>query len=272
MRGLLTVLLLLLSVGPLWAEERILDFSRDIQLCVDGSMEVTETIRVRAENREIKRGIYRDFPTDYQDRFGNRYQVGFEVVTVSRDGRSESWHIKHQGEGVRVYLGRKEHILQPGVYTYQLTYRTNRQLGFFDDHDELYWNVTGNDWAFPIDQVIARVVLPAEIPVERLIPEAYTGPRGAQGTSYTVDIGADGVVEFASSRPFVKKEGLTIVVAWPKGYISQPNLRQEVGYLLNDNLSLVVCLVGLAGLLGYYLLAWLLVGRDPQRVLVITRY
>ncbi|PLX82881.1 MAG: DUF2207 domain-containing protein [Desulfuromonas sp.] len=272
MKGLLTVLLLFLSVSPLWAEERILDFSSDIQVFVDGSMEVTETVRVRAENREIKRGIYRDFPTDYKDRFGNRYRVGFDVVAVSRDGRSEAWHIKRQGDGVRVYLGRKEHVLRPGVYSYQLTYRTNRQLGFFDDHDELYWNVTGNDWTFPIDRVEARVVLPEEIPAERLVPEAYTGPRGAQGTDYTVEIGVDGVVEFFSSRPFVKQEGMTIVVSWPKGYISQPSLHQEVGYLLNDNLSLVVCLIGLIVLLCYYLLSWLLVGRDPQRGVVITRY
>ena len=272
MKGLLTVLLLFLSVSPLWAEERILNFSSDIQVFVDGSMEVTETVRVRAENREIKRGIYRDFPTDYKDRFGNRYRVGFDVVAVSRDGRSEAWHIKRQGDGVRVYLGRKEHVLRPGVYSYQLTYRTNRQLGFFDDHDELYWNVTGNDWTFPIDRVEARVVLPEEIPAERLVPEAYTGPRGAQGTDYTVEIGVDGVVEFFSSRPFVKQEGMTIVVSWPKGYISQPSLHQEVGYLLNDNLSLVVCLIGLIVLLCYYLLSWLLVGRDPQRGVVITRY
>ena len=75
------------------ADERILDYQSDIEVFVDGSMQVTETIHVRAEQKEIKRGIYRDFPTDYKDRFGNRYRVGFEVLEAQRDGRPENWHI-----------------------------------------------------------------------------------------------------------------------------------------------------------------------------------
>ena len=86
------------------ADERILDYQSDIEVFADGSMQVTETIRVRAEQKEIKRGIYRDFPTDYKDRFGNRYRVGFEVLEAKRDGHQESWHRKAQGNGVRVYL------------------------------------------------------------------------------------------------------------------------------------------------------------------------
>lgn len=148
------LLLLLLGLAawatPSRADERLLSFHSDIEVNADGSMQVTETIRVRAEGREIQRGIYRDFPTDFRDRFGNRVRVDFSVIGVSRDGATEGWHTVPQGNGVRVYIGRKEALLPFGEYLYALTYHTNRQLGFFDDHDELYWNVTGNDWAFPI--------------------------------------------------------------------------------------------------------------------------
>ena len=74
------------------ATERILDYRSEIVVAVDASMDVTEQIRVRAEGREIRRGIYRDFPTDYRDRFGNRYRVGFQVESVTRDGDPEPWH------------------------------------------------------------------------------------------------------------------------------------------------------------------------------------
>lgn len=67
---------------------------------------------MRAEQREIKRGIYRDFPTDYKDRFGNRYRVDFEVLDARRDGRRESWHSKSQGDEVRVYMGDKNIYLR----------------------------------------------------------------------------------------------------------------------------------------------------------------
>ena len=159
-RALFWLVFLVFFAASAMADERILDYQSDIEVFVDGSMQVTETIRVRAEQKEIKRGIYRDFPTDYKDRFGNRYRVGFEVVEAKRDGHREDWHTKDQGNGVRVYLGDKNVYLDKGAYTYAITYRTNRQLGFFDDHDELYWNVTGNHWSFPIDAVSVRVTLP----------------------------------------------------------------------------------------------------------------
>ena len=268
--ALLTSVFLIVPLAR--ADERILDYHSDIEVFADGSMQVTETIRVRAEKQEIKRGIYRDFPTDYRDRLGNRYRVGFEVVDVGRDGRAEDWHTQPIANGVRVYVGNKNVYLDSGDYTYALTYRTNRQLGFFDDHDELYWNVTGNFWSFPIDQASARVVLPEGVPAEQLAAEAYTGAMGAQGSDYRASVGYDGSVQFATTRRFAKGEGLTIVVAWPKGFVHEPSSRETVNYLLRDNLSWVILLVGLAIRLCYYLLAWVMVGRDPEAGVIITRY
>jgi len=270
--GLLLLALLLVFVAPVFAEERILAYHSEIEVFADGSMVVTETIRVRAEQQEIKRGIYRDFPTDYQDRYGNRYRVGFDVLDVKRDGRPDDWHTQSIAKGTRVYIGNKNVYLDRGEYTYALTYRTDRQLGFFDDHDELYWNVTGNHWSFPIDKVTARVTLPAGIPVEQLVPEAYTGLSGAKGTRYASRVDDDGSVAFETTRPFAQGEGLTIVVSWPKGYVHEPTSREELSFLLSDNQSWVILLVGLAGLLAYYFFAWAMVGRDPESGVVITRY
>ena len=187
------------------ADERILDYQSDIEVFADGSMQVTETIRVRAEQKEIKRGIYRDFPADYKDRFGNRYRVDFEVLEAKRDGHQESWHSKAQGNGVRVYLGDKNIYLDKGDYTYAITYRTNRQLGFFDDHDELYWNVTGNHWSFPIEAVSARVTLPEGLRAEQLEAEAYTGPLGAKGQDYSASVDYDASVGFKKNNLIIKQ-------------------------------------------------------------------
>lgn len=159
MKKLLSCLVLLLFALPALADERILSYQSDIEVFADGSMQVSEAITVRAEGNQIKRGIYRDFPTDYTDRFGNHYRVDFEVLRVLRDGVAEAFHTQPGTRGVRVYMGRKDVYLEPGEYRYVITYRTNRQLGFFESHDELYWNVTGNDWSFPIDDIRATVVL-----------------------------------------------------------------------------------------------------------------
>jgi len=271
-RNLLLALGLLLFASTALADERILSFASAITVYDDGSMQVTETIEVNAEGKQIKRGIYRDFPTDYRDRGGNRVRVGFEIVDMRRDGQREDWHTERRSNGIRVYIGRKEHHLAPGIYRYALTYRTNRQLGFFTDHDELYWNVTGNDWAFPIDAASATVRMPARIPPRALSPEAYTGPRGSKGQDYTAAVDADGSVHVDTTRPLKIGEGLTLAVSWPKGYITAPTSAEAIADILRDNHSWLFGLVGLLLLLGYYLLVWLRVGRDPEPGVVITRY
>lgn len=267
------VLVLLLGVvQAVHAREEIRDFHSAIQIAADGSMRVTETLRVRAEGRQIKRGIYRDFPTDYRDRYGNRYRVGFEVLAVLRDGNREDYHTERQGNGVRVYIGNKNRYLKTGEYTYTLTYRTTRQLGFFKDHDELYWNVTGNDWAFPILAASAVVLPPPGVPIDKLRPEGYTGLLGAKGQDYQARVDDTGKVLFATTRALAPREGLTIVVAWPKGYVAEPTTQEKLGYVLHDNLSYVAGAIGLALLLVYYLAIWVRYGRDPEAGVIIPLY
>lgn len=266
------LLLLLLLSAVARADERILSYDSDITVQTDATMTVTETIRVRAARTNIKRGIYREFPTLYEDRLGNRYRVGFEVLTITRDGHPEPYHTQKRDNGIRIYIGQKEVLLRPGEYRYAITYRTNRQLGFFADHDELYWNVTGNDWAFPIDQVSAHVHLPQSIPLSAVVLEAYTGAFGSKGADYVAEVSSDGVISFRTTRGLPRKHGLTIVVQWPKGHVVEPTLSDELVYLARDNRGLAVIAVGTGVLLAYYLLAWLKVGRDPPAGVIVPRY
>ena len=263
---------LLLSAGTVHADERILSFQSAIRIHKDSSMDVTETITVRAERKKIKRGIFRDFPTRYRDRFGNNYQVGFTIINVQRDGRSEEYHTASRSNGIRIYFGSKDHRLAPGVHTYTFSYRTNRQLGFFDQHDELYWNVTGNDWDFPIDRASASISLPGTVADGRVTAEAYTGKQGSREQAYTASTRAGAAVYLEAGRPLGRREGFTIVVGWPKGLVVEPTAKDKLMYLFNDNRHLFFACIGLAVVLAYYLVIWRLVGRDPEAGLIIARY
>lgn len=265
-------LLLLLIAAGVHAEERILDFHSDIVVYSDGSMRVTETIQVRAEGNQIKRGIYRDFPTDYRDARGNRYRVAFDVVEVLRDGRAEDYHTERRSNGVRVYIGHADRLLRRGEYTYTLSYRTNRQLGFFAEHDELYWNVTGNGWAFAIDHAAATVQLPPSLGDTALTLEAYTGPEGSRGQHYRVAQPEQALGWIETSQPLAAGEGLTVVVGWPKGHVQEPTQQEQIGHLLDDNRELLVAGGGLLLLTLYYLLVWHNVGRDPAAGVIIPQY
>ena len=211
--------------------ERILSFDSDITVRADATMLVRETIRVHSTGSSIRHGIYRDFPTRYKDAHGRPYVVGFDVKEVTRDGRPEPWHTNRMKNGVRVYIGASDVVLPPGDYTYALTYATDWQLGFFVDHDELYWNVTGNGWSFPIDHTSAAVHVEGAPPDRMGKPEAYTGPQGAKGGAYTAELASDGAVRFETMAPLAPHEGLTIVVPWPKGIVRAPTPEERLLHL-----------------------------------------
>jgi uncharacterized membrane protein YgcG len=252
--------------------EKILSFRSDITVHQDSTMTVQETITVRAEGEKIKRGIYRDFPTTYRDSRGNRYTVGFSVESVLRDGKPEPHHEESLSNGKRVYIGEKDTFLERGEYTYTLVYRTDRQLGFFSDHDELYWNVTGNGWEFPIDKASASVTLPTGAADKGISLEGYTGPQGAKGKDYTAAVDESNVARFETTKPLGPREGLTIVVSWPKGYVHEPDMKEKAEWLLRDNPGKILALLGLIVILIYYLIVWTMVGKDPAAGIIVTRY
>jgi len=297
---------LLAKVGFAWvaglalaqADERILSFDSTIVVAHDGTLEVREAIRVNAEGDDIRRGIYRDFPTTYPAGDGRQIVVGFAFESATRDGVEEPWRIEQRGNGVRIYLGNPNATLPHGEHRYEIVYRTDRQMGFFADHDELYWNVTGNGWSFPIDRATARVILPANIPRADVRMEGYTGAQGAKAQDFSSRYDGDDLV-WRTTRELRPQQGLTIVAMWPKGYIdvalerpfvpspiqsqdydsiaSQPRYASPAEAMLDrplahDGKPAYIAGFGLLALLLYYYFMWDRLGRDPPSRVTIPLY
>ncbi|HEY4531106.1 MAG TPA: DUF2207 domain-containing protein [Luteimonas sp.] len=268
----LLAIALLLAALPAFAQERILAYDSVVEIHADGSLDVTERIRVRAEGRSIRRGIYRDFPTRYKDRHGNNVVVAFEVVGAERDGTPEPWFTERRGNGVRVNTGNDDLLPVPLQTTYTLRYRTTRQLGFFDAHDELYWNAIGHGWAFPIESGRVEVRLPAPVAADALAVDGWTGPHGARGRDFEAAIVEPGVARWTLRGPLQPGEGLTVLLTFPKGLVTAPTRADTTGWLLRDNSALLAAVAGLLVLLAFCLKRWHRVGRDPAPGVVVVRY
>lgn len=253
------------------AAERVLEFHSDVRIERNGELVVTERIAVEVEGREIRRGILRDFPTDYRDRTGSLVRVPFSVIQVTRDGRVEPHGIEQLDNGARVRIGSASVLLSRGRHDYEITYRTARQIGFFADHDELYWNVNGNGWTFPFDALSASVVLPVSVPAASIKAEAYTGPFGARGRDYNAST-EDGRALFAATRPLARGEGMTVVVSFPKGIVHEPTRRERLSWFLHDNRAAAAGATGFLALLAFLWWRWNLVGRDPRAGPKFPRY
>ncbi|MFD1745810.1 DUF2207 domain-containing protein [Rhizobium helianthi] len=269
------VLLLLLQAALLGfafearAAEYIAAYRSEIQIARQGDVTVTEIITVNAEGHDIKRGIFRDFPLYMLDRQGRRQKVGFEVLSVTRDGKPEEWKTESISGGVRIYMGSQNTQLDRGLHTYELTYRTDRQIRYQENFDEFYWNVTGNGWMFRIDQASVVVQLPPG--VKALNTDFFTGPEGATGKDAR-RTGSETAPGFVTTRALAPNEGLTIAIAMPNGSILPPSTAQQRGWLLRDNLNLMIALPALAVVALFYMWGWRRVGRDPPRGVVVPNW
>jgi len=249
------VILISLSFS-LYCDERFVGWDDDITINQDGTIKVEEKITIKSESIRFKRGMWRTFPTRYSGMLGLQYVVDFDVVEVKRDGQPEPYSVVERINGKQIYIGAPEVRLSPGTHTFLLSYTLNRIIGFFKTHDELYYNVIGNDVGFTVDKATARVHLPSSIPRDKITLEAYTGFFGQQGGNYTAKQLDDGSMLFETKEPLLPHQAFTIVVTWPKGYVAKPTILLTVFWLLRDNFSLILLLVGLILLLWFYLWAY----------------
>ncbi|MCR6499211.1 DUF2207 domain-containing protein [Shinella sp. CPCC 101442] len=267
--ALLTLWFFVLVGGAAQAEEYFDRYNSDIAVAKNGTLTVTETIRVHAEGNQIRRGIYRDFPLTFVDANGKELEVGFKILGVERDGKPEPYRTESIRRGVRIYFGSADVLLDPGFHQYRLTYETTRQIRFFDTHDELFWNVTGTEWAFPIRSATATVTLPEGVKAEELI--YFTGPLGATDRNARAQ-NRGNQATFETTRALGPQEGLTIGVKMPAGSIAKPTAAEERALFLRDNRNLFLAFGGLILVVGYYLWAWVSVGRDPPAGVVVPRW
>lgn len=260
----------LTGAGRAFAAEIIHSFNSDVAVAKDGELTVTETLRVRAEGNAMRHGIYRDFPLTFRDAGGRLREVTFSLLGVSRDGYREPYHTEREHGVVRIYAGDKNVLLRPGEYVYVFTYRTGRQVRWFDDKPELNWNVTGNFWNFPIEAATYQLHL-----MDNAAPlrwTAFTGRVGARGTDWHGGIGNDGTLTVSTTRRLAPGEGLTVVAALPASAVDPPSANTLLWYELFDNRDWIIAGIGFLAVLIYYFAGWEAFGRDPKSGTIIPLF
>ena len=267
MRALLAAVVIALATTAASAEERIHDYHSQIGIAKDGTLDVTETIRVQVDNIAINHGIFRDFPTRYNGPHGQRVRIGFKLIGATLDGASESTSTESLSNGVRIKIGDADRTVPIGEHVYTVHYSATRELGRFKDFDELYWNVTGNGWRFPIDHASATVNLPSAAAFGRRA--VYTGHQGENSGHGQVSGESAGTLSVETNAPLDPGEGLTVAAAFPKGVVDAPSANTRLGWWLADWAPPLVALLGLGGLIAFLYAAWQRAGRDPRAGTVV---
>jgi uncharacterized membrane protein YgcG len=292
----LFVLLCAVTAESVRAEERsivIEDFAAGITVAESALIEVTETLRLRFTGSW--NGIHRRIPVRYVNDRGESYGLRLKLLGVTGDA----------GQRLEVTRSRRRHeddlkIWVPGaadaVRTVVIRYSVGRAVRFFEDHDELYWNVTGDEWPYPIGAASATILLPRSL--DNIRVNAFTGGHRSteRGVAITVDgephgpedafvaagestpppVGDRHVVKVEATRPLGIREGLTVAVAWNPGGVRRPTAFETRLAWFFDNAG-ALTLAGLVTLIplatfGVMLRLWWKKGKDPRPGPMVVQY
>ncbi len=244
--------------------EKIDNFSGEIRVNSDSSVNVTENIQYDFGDLE-KHGIYRDIPVKYKARGGN-YNLRISNIRVTDEGgASYNFTTSSKGNDIEIKIGDANKLVS-GEKNYVISYVIRRAVNYFTDHDELYWNFTGDEWQVPIENAWVKVILP-ETAKKDLQYKCFEGVYGT--TDECVASANENILEFKSTRAYSPGEGMTIVAGWPKGITPEPTLFQNFWEIAKDNWTLFIPFA------VFFLIYrhWRKYGRDPKgRGTIIAQY
>jgi hypothetical protein len=196
---------------------RVADFNDKISVHENGSAEVNERITLAFVGEW--HGIHRLIPIEYPGPQGTNYTL-FLNVTAITDGNGGK--LKYESSTANGFRDLKIYIPEAidATRTVEIDYTVRNGMRFFEDHDEFYWNVTGNDWPVPIDHASANVTFP-ESAAGSLRAQAFTGVYGSAERGASADVrGSE--VSFETNNPLPMRGGMTIDVFIPKGILKEP--------------------------------------------------
>src|SRR5437879_837589 len=252
-----------LFAGPTSAGTvRIRDFHAELDVLPDSSLDVTETIQV--DFTGARNGIYRTIPVEYEGPGGFNYSL-FLTDISARDSDGSPLRVERQRSAGNLQLKIFVPAAEDTSRNISLHYRVRDGLRFFEDHDELYWNVTGTGWDVPIESASAHVILPGG--VTGLRAANFTGLFGSRSADARVDILGSNV-DVQTQRPLAFHEGLTIVAGWDKGFVSEPHGSEKIAQFLESNWPLFFPL----GVFVLMFWLWYTRGREPRVGAIAVQY
>jgi uncharacterized membrane protein YgcG len=264
--AILFLLLLLVGATPelAGAQGRTLtleEFNSTLTVQEDGTLDVVESLRFRFDGSW--NGVFRSIPVEMEDSRGLRARLFLDIrAVVDGSGNSLEYELSREGRNRKIKIWVPN--AQDRTETVTIAYDVKNGLRFFENHDELYWNVTGNEWEVPIERALARVVLPQGATDQRV--SAFTGAWGSRNNDATITQIEEGYLFEADGLGF--SEGMSVVVGWAPGLVTRPTAVDKGLLMLRSNWPLLVPFLSLV--LMWRL--WLARGKDPGRRPIATRY
>lgn len=264
----LLFLLFIFIVPRVFAEE-ISSFDQSVTIQTDGTIKVQESILYDFGN-EDRHGIFRNIPVTKDNKDGKTYVLSFSEISVTDSlGTPYKFSRSNSSNELTLKIGDPNRTIS-GAHTYVIKYTVSGAITYFSDHDELYWNVTGNGWDVPIRKVQSVVTIPDAATSDQIQSTCYQGSYGNTANDACITSVTDHTVLTTTTGTLGTNEGLTSVVGFPKGVVAVLEPKEAFDLSSNPFFILFILIVsfvwylGLPAAIGFF---WWQRGRDPKPII-----
>lgn len=253
----------------------IQSFAADYYLSRDSQhiskLAVTEKIVAQFPMFDQNHGILRAIPLTYQ-----KHDIGLKVdKVVDAGGNKLSYTSDTQNGNLVLKIGDANRYVH-GLQEYDISYHMENVTQKFGDHDELFWDVNGDQWQQPFTAVSARVHVPADLAgALKTDKRCYTGSYGstqADCTISTAKSGKDTIVTVAATRALEVNETMSYVLGFtPNTFVAyQIPLSQILWWIAG---FVIFGLVPPGFALWLVMRKWRQYGRDAKgRGIIVPQY
>lgn len=247
------------------AKEHIPYLFSQIEILPTGLIKVNETVVVVANGEKLKNGLSRSIPKYSTSRINVRHKVDVDLLSVTINGQDVPHKLEEVGNNI-VITPQQTYQMQPGVYTYQFDYILDRQLWYYDEFNEFYWDVTGSTWNLVIARAGASVSVPGEL--KALSQNVLLGypPELTQDGAFVTE-GRNNTLGFAAQVPLFIGEGMHIIISIPKSDFVTPDFNKLFSWFVADYGDILFSGLALAAILISYILSWkyISLGHSKQK-------
>jgi len=252
--------------------EQINSFDATYSIKQNGTVGVEEKILYDFGSTE-HHGIYRTLILTKTNTDGKTFQMVADNFSVSdQNGAPYNFTKSNDNGTVTLQIGDANRTIT-GQHEYRIDYILSGALTYFSDHDELYWNVTGNGWQVPINSATATVTFPSHLASSDVKLICYTGVSGSTTQICTTSYVSD-AADIKTTSPLASGEGLTITTSFPKGVaaVLEPTEivvapQSPISKVLSIIVPIIIAILGIAWYLGlpiWIIIHWFRFGRDPK--------
>ena len=251
--SILSLVFFSLSSVSVFALESITSFQSNVVLNQDTTLSITETINYQTDSPH--HGIYRYIPTKVGDKYSIRSTAISDIKVTDVDGDRISFQRSYSDGNVTLKIGDPDRTFT-GPKTYVISYTIADIFKSYSDYDEVYLDITGEGWNFPIRQT--NVNFTSEF-ADITNLACYSGQYGGDDSLCSFSQQSDSQADFSYSETINREDNISIVVALDKSNsLLVPTKLQKLIKTLTDNVVFFFILLPLF----VFIYLWYKKGRD----------